>query len=172
MNNYHDQKPAHGQRGYTLIEIILGLALTGILAIGISIFATHSIKVSGTSKDRMHALMQVENAGYWLSRDIQMSENFTLGDSAGFPLQLMWSDTDQNEYLATYSITDDEINRSLVKNEEVPIRTLIAQSVNDGASLTSVNVTEGVFLLKITCTSGKIDVTRSYTIKPRLDLDN
>ena len=159
------------QNGYTLIEIILGLALAALLTTGITVFAMQTVNATSDSKERMHAIMQVENAGYWVSRDIQMSGNFTLGDNAGFPLQMLRIDTDQNEYEVTYSFSENNIIRSQVKNEEGPFQSIIAQNINTAESLTNLSDTSGLLIFNITSTYGDVDVSRTYKIKPRLDWD-
>ena len=159
------------QKGYVLIEILLGLALTGILAAGIATFTIQTFTESSKSNSRMQALMQAQNVGHWLSRDVQMSSNITLGESAGFPINLLWVDIDQNEYQASYTIADGEIKRNLTKNDEEPVQMLIAQDINTAPELTSCNYTDGgLFTLNVTATHGNNDVSETYIIKKRLDL--
>jgi Tfp pilus assembly protein PilW len=160
------------QNGFSQIEIIASLALAGLLTTGVTAFVFHTINVTVNTQNRMQAIMQVENAGYWMSRDIQMSDNFTLGENAGFPMQLAWKDIDQNEYEVTYSLNQTSIIRSLIKNEESPIHNLIAQDINASASLTNLNSIDGLLVLNITSTSEDIDVSRTYKIKPRLDFES
>ena len=154
-----------------MIEIIVGLAIAGFLTAGITTFALQTVNATGDSKDRMHAIMQVENAGYWISRDIQMSGNFTLGENAGFPLQMMRIDTDQNEYQVTYSLNENTLIRNLIKNEEDPVQNIIAQDINTEESSTNLSDTSGLLIFNVTSVSGEIDVSRTYKIKPRLDWD-
>ena len=167
MNHLITKIIPNKQNGYTLIEILLALALTGLLATGFATFTWLTMKTIVDNKDRMHAMMQVENAGYWISRDIQMSSNLTLGENAGFPLQLMQKDTDQNDYEVTYSLNEESVIRTLIKNEESPIQTLIAQKI----STANLSDASGLLIFNITSTSGDIDVSRKYEIKPRLDFD-
>jgi prepilin-type N-terminal cleavage/methylation domain-containing protein len=159
------------QKGYSLIEMVVGLALAGILTTGITTFAVQTITEGARSNNRMQAICQLENAGYWVSRDVQMAENITLGQSAGFPLQLFWIDEDQNEYRVTFTMTEGQIKRILVKNDEEPVQTLIAQSINPAPALTNLSYTGGLLIFNVTSTFRNIDVSRSYQIKKRLDLD-
>lgn len=158
------------QGGYGLIEIILGLALMGILGTGLSTFAFQTMSVTDQSKDRMHATMQANNAGSWLSRDIQMSGNVTLGGNAGFPLELQWKDTELNGYQVTYTLSEGAISRTLVKNGTDTVQTLVAQNINPDTLLTNVSSSDGLITFNVTATSGTIDMSRTYTIKQRLDL--
>lgn len=159
------------QRGYGLIEMIVGLALAGILTTGLTTFTVQTVTESARSNNRMQATMQVENAGYWTSRDVQMAENLTLGENAGFPMQLFWEDIDDNEYQVTYNLTSGQLERSLFKNSENTVQTVIAQSINSAPSLTNLSYADGLLILNITSTYGSVDVSRYYQIKQRLDLE-
>jgi Tfp pilus assembly protein PilW len=159
------------QKGYGLIEITTGLALTMILIVGLTTFSVQTVALSTRSKNRMQAMTQVENAGYWVSRDVQMAANLTLGENAGFPLQLAWVDTDENEYEVTYNITQDQMQRSLVKNDEAPVQSLIMQSINSTPSLTYLSYADGLLTFNITSTYRNSDASRNYQIKKRLDLE-
>lgn len=159
------------QRGYGLIEMIVGLALAGILTTGLTTFTVQTVTESARSNNRMQATMQVENAGYWTSRDVQMAENLTLGENAGFPMQLFWEDIDDNEYQVTYNLTSGQLERSLFKNSENTVQTVIAQSINSAPSLTNLSYADGLLIFNITSTYGSVDVSRNYQIKQRLDLE-
>jgi prepilin-type N-terminal cleavage/methylation domain-containing protein len=158
------------QKGYGLIEMVAGLALAGILTTGVTTFAVQTITEGARSNNNMQAICQLENAGFWVSRDVQMAENITLGQSAGFPLQLAWKDFDQNEYQVTYNMTDGQIKRTLVENGGEPIQTLIAQSINTTPSLTNLSCTSGLLTFNVTSTFRNSDVSRRYQIKKRLDI--
>jgi prepilin-type N-terminal cleavage/methylation domain-containing protein len=158
------------QKGYGLIEMVVGLALAGILTTGITTFTVQTITEGARSNNCMQAICQLENAGYWMGRDVQMAENITLGQSAGFPLQLVWIDSDQNEYQVTFNISGGQINRSLIKNGENPIQTLIAQSINPAPSLTNLSYAGGLLTFNVTSTFRNNNVSRSYQIKKRLDI--
>jgi prepilin-type N-terminal cleavage/methylation domain-containing protein len=159
------------QKGYGLIEMVIGLALAGILTTGITTFTVQTITESTRASNRMQATMQVENAGYWVSRDVQMAENLTLGADAGFPMQLLWVDSDLNQYQVSYNVTEGQIQRTLVKNDEEPVRTFIAQPVNPDPSLTNLSYAGGLLTFNVTSTYANRNVTRSYQIKKRLDLE-
>lgn len=159
------------QRGFSLTEIIIGVAIGGLLVSGVATLVFQSKNVTSSTKDRMQGIMQVENAGYWMSRDIQMSENLTLGDDAGFPLLLTWQDTDQNEYQVTYSLAEGSISRSLMKNGVGPTQNVIARDIAMAPSLTSLSDTGGLIVFNVAFTSENAEVSRTYQIKPRLSLN-
>ena len=153
-----------------MIEIILGIALAGILTSGITTFTVQTVTESARSNNRMEATMQVENAGYWVGRDVQMSSNITLGQTAGFPLELRWQDENGSNYLVTYALSGGQIKRSLAKDGQAALQTVIAESINSAPALTSCVYSSGLLTFNITSTLGKVTVSRSYEVKKRLDL--
>ena len=155
------------QEGYSLIETVISLALCGILGTGITTFAVQTITETNRSSAHMQAIQQLENAGYWLSRDVQMAQTVTPGPSAGFPLQLAWTDANQNTYQVTFTTAGGQIQRSLVKNSEAPFQTVVAQSINSAPILTSCSYANGLLTFNATATFGAISVSRTYQIKKR-----
>jgi prepilin-type N-terminal cleavage/methylation domain-containing protein len=69
------------ERGFTLVELVIVVALTGIIAsvIGSAIFQLST--VSGYGEARLTAMHELQNAGYWLNRDGQMSASASGGAS-------------------------------------------------------------------------------------------
>ena len=73
------------QRGFTLIELIVAIAITGLITGGITTAIFQVFSVNALSNNHMLALRQVQNAGYWISHDAQMAQNITLGDNPDTP---------------------------------------------------------------------------------------
>ena len=155
------------QNGFGIVEIAIVLALTGILGVGITTFTAQTITETKRSSIHMQEIQQLENAGYWVSRDVQMSQNVTPGPNAGFPLQLNWIDENHNTYQVTFNMTDSKIQRSLIENGGAPLLTLIAQSINPNPTLTNCNYTNGLLTFNVTATLGTWSTSRAYQIKKR-----
>jgi prepilin-type N-terminal cleavage/methylation domain-containing protein len=155
------------QNGFTLIEIILALAITGILGAGITGFTVQTFAETKRSSVHTQEILQLENAGYWVSRDVQMSQNVTTGPDAGFPLQLNWIDENNDTFQVIYSLTDDQIMRSLIKSGGAPLSTFIAQSIDPAPALTNCVYTNGLLTFNVTATLGTRSVSRTYQIKQR-----
>jgi len=97
-------KITRGEKGFTLIEVlvvvgILG-AIMGVMAMTVGIMP----KVSGESNDQAIALRQVQNAGYWITRDAQRAQNIDDDVTAPNFLILTWTEWDfgVNPVSATY----------------------------------------------------------------------
>lgn len=155
------------QKGYSLIEMVIFLALAGILGAGITTFAVQTITETNRSSAYMQAIQQVENAGYWVSRDVQMAQAVTPGPNAGFPLLLTWTDINQNTFQVTFTLSGGQIQRSLVENGGAPLQTLVAQSINATPTLTSCCYVNGLLTFNATATVGTSSISRTYQIKKR-----
>jgi len=163
-------KKIRNQNGFTLIEFVIAVAISGILGLGIATFTVQTFTETKRSSVHTEKIIHLENAGYWVSRDVQMSQNVTAGPNAGFPLQLNWIDENDDEFQVTFSLTDDQIMRSLVKNEEAPLSTLIAQGIDTAPALTNCNYANGLLTLNLTATLREWSVSRTYFIKQRPEL--
>jgi prepilin-type N-terminal cleavage/methylation domain-containing protein len=78
-----------GQRGFTLIELVVALMVSGILIVGTAaIFRVLAVN-SVTTTNQAVANLQVHYADYWISHDVVQAGNITLGGNSttgNFPL--------------------------------------------------------------------------------------
>ncbi|MFC1910747.1 type II secretion system protein J [Chloroflexota bacterium] len=155
------------QSGFGLLEIVIALALVGILGTGITTFTVQTITETNRSSFHVQAIQQLENAGYWVSRDVQMAQTVTPGPNAGFPLQVNWIDENQNTFQVTFSINDTQLQRSLVENGGAPRTMILVKSINPSPTLTSCNYTNGLLTFNATSTAKKWSLTRTFQIKNR-----
>ncbi len=155
------------QRGYGLIETVIALALVGILGTGITTFTVQTITETDRSSFHMQAIQQLENASYWVSRDVQMAQTITPGLNAGFPLQVNWIDENQNTFQVTFNINGTQLQRSLVENGGVPRSILLVKSINPSPTLTSCNYTNGLLTFNATSTVKSWSLSRTFQIKKR-----
>ena len=75
------------EKGFTLLELIIAMAI-GVIIIGAMGGALYQIlAASNSSSNNMMAIRQVQNAGYWIGRDVQESspDYVEPGDSPDTP---------------------------------------------------------------------------------------
>jgi prepilin-type N-terminal cleavage/methylation domain-containing protein len=83
-----------GQKGFSLLELLVALAITGLITTGITMVISQTFTGSTRSSNHMVAVRQVQEAGYWVSYYAFNSQNLTITGDSGFPLILRWVDFD------------------------------------------------------------------------------
>lgn len=170
-----------GQRGYTLVELAVAVAIMGAIA-ATAAMAVHQVS-RGTeySNNSITTVQQVKNAGYWISRDVHkahsiISENLTAPEF----LVIEWTEWDENDnaiyHTVKYLIEDlnDDIGK-LVRNHwssgGVNRTTLIADYVyyhpGDLGNTTKVDYMNPEVTLKLTVIFEEAKESREYRIMRR-----
>ena len=101
------------ERGVTLVEILLaaGIATMIIGVLGSSIFLFWRTTEQGN--ERYRALHDVQNAGFWITRDGQRAQSTSLIEGAD-PVESMtlsWTDGGQS-HTVTYSLSGNSLQRN------------------------------------------------------------
>jgi len=169
------------QSGYTLIELMVAISIMAIasIAAGMAIFQV----MGGTedNNDHMTTIHQVQNAGYWISRDVQMSVSVNATDDLSFPgfLQLGWTEWDDEGtpiyHLTEYILEESSENIYSLKRshsytggetEEMMVAGYIFYQ--PGADYTSdSSYDDPVLVLSLTSIYNDFRETREYRIKRR-----
>ena len=92
------------QKGFTLPELLITVAITGLIASFLTVAIYQIINVTDSGNDRMTAMHELRNAGHWLSLDGQMASNA----SGGNELELTLPDNSS----ITYAVVDAELTRT------------------------------------------------------------
>jgi len=170
------------QRGFTLVELLVVLAIEGILAGGIVAVIFTVTNVSSRSTDHMTAIKQVENAAHWLSRDAMMAQTHPSESDnySSFPLTLAWTDWDYT----THNTTENNVvytieNGNLRRTQEVSINgglpsttvTVIAQYIDPSLDMTHYRFKNGALEFRICARvqqgSTVMVEAREYKVIPR-----
>lgn len=150
-----------GQAGYTLIEMIMVIAILGLITVAITQTVAHSVRISSHGADSMTAIKQVEAAFHWISIDAQQAQKIEPGLNTGFPLNIYWKEWDGTQHFVKYSFNGTEMKRDVViKVNDImtsSTTTVVARYVSTNASATYCRVTgSGTFKLP--------DVNDAFTI--------
>ena len=160
-----------GQKGFTLVEVIAVLAITGLIGLGAATATVQMLNQGARNSDYTTASRHTMNAIYWVSQDAQMSQTIEPEGASGFPLTLSWTEWDNSQHQVTYSIEDDKLMRSYSTDGGGPSQTLVAQYINSVAENTTCEFADGVLTLKVTAAVGEgahaISVTKVRKITPR-----
>jgi prepilin-type N-terminal cleavage/methylation domain-containing protein len=175
MKLFKSKSSIIGQAGFTLIEMIVAMVITGLIGFGASIATAQVLNQTTRNNDYTLASRNALNALYWISLDASMAQ--TIDGEEGFPqtedLSLYWKGWDNTEYSANYTLEDGVLKRIYSENGQVTT-TVIASNINYDASLTYCALDDGILTVTITGSVGEgdkvVSVTRVRQIIPRPSL--
>ena len=161
-----------GEKGFTMIELLLVVAITGVIIAPLTMATITLLTSPQRLVDQGIVLQQVQNAGYWMSRDVQMARSVNSTAPNGFPLNLgIPVDTDENnDYSIVYLFDESKLKRQVYDSgDNLTSETFIADYI-DTDNTTFSTVVIGIYRLTVRAVKDDAAVTRSYEIKQRLSL--
>ena len=165
------------QRGITLIEMLVVVALIGIIAAGIAMTISQVLAVNSRTSSKMVALRQVQQAGDRVSKDVLQAQNVTREGECGLPLTLSipyWTHNatgglEMSQYTVEYWLDGDELRRKYDDGTSDPITTTVAQYIVTDCDNTKFVPAESGYIFKVTARVGTQTESREYKIEPRPD---
>jgi len=159
-------------KGFTLIEVMVALAITGVIGIGASVSSLQLLYQASQDTNYTSAGRSAANAIHWISRDALMAQAITGCDD--FPgsaaLSFSWEGWDNDVYSADYTVVDGTLWRAYSDGVS-EYNTLIAEHVSLDEDLTFCTSDGGIITLSITCTAGEggrtVNITRTRAITNR-----
>jgi prepilin-type N-terminal cleavage/methylation domain-containing protein len=91
------------ERGYTLVELMIALAITGVIAIVLGLVVQQTVTVPARGGDQVNAQHAVQNAVYWVSLDGQAAKSASGG--SGLTLTL------PDDSSVTYALEGNALHR-------------------------------------------------------------
>ena len=167
------KKLRKGEKGFTLVELLIAMLLTGIVASAITGTILYVLNVNFSTANRMTAVRQVRNVGFWISPDVQMAKNVTPGETSGFPLTLTWTEWEMGySHEITYSLEDMSSGEfKILKREhydsgpDSTTTTIVAEYIDPAE--TDCVLTGRKLTFTVTATVGGQSETRVYEVEPR-----
>ena len=164
-----------GEWGFTLVELMVAIVLSAIVMLGGGEMLRQLIMASARNTDATIAVVQVQNAGFWVGQDgvqAQAVECFDpLVDPAKRLLSLSWSEWDGTPHVVTYSVVDatDEVGSiywQLMRHDSVTDDTIMISEFLDTDG-TSCEFVDDVLILEVTAEIDGQSETRTFEIQPR-----
>jgi prepilin-type N-terminal cleavage/methylation domain-containing protein len=147
------------QAGFTLIEVLIALAITAILGTGIATSVNQIININSSSVNRMQAIKQVENAQLYINYDAQMAQTIQTASGSGFPFTISFCDWDGLTHNITYSIITpvDGSPKYLQRSETIgagqPNIKTVANFIDDATEKTNCSYSSSLKQLIVTITA-------------------
>ena len=155
----------NNQRGFTLIETIVALAIISFISLGATMANAQMISQTARNTDYTAATRQALNAVHWISRDAQMSHS--INGTSGFPqtdnLTIAWTQWDNSEHTAVYSLQSNKLSRIYSVDGGPPETTMVAEYINNDPSLTNCSMSNDVLTITITSSVGEGDLVIDFT---------
>lgn len=84
--------------GFTIIELLVATAIMALASVAAGMAIYQVFGGTEVNNDHMTALHQVQNAGYWISRDSQMAMSVNTTDELSFPhfFHIGWTEWDDD----------------------------------------------------------------------------
>ncbi|MFC1934159.1 type II secretion system protein J [Chloroflexota bacterium] len=173
-----------GEKGYTLIELLIAITIMALAstAAGAAIFQV--LRNTERNNDHITAVRQVQNAGYWISRDARMARIVTTTANLTLPLflSLSWTEWDALGdpiyHSANYTFEDltDGVGKlkRMYGSAGASTQTLVAQYIyydpDDADNTSNTSYQSSVLTVKLTAVFEDFMESREYKIKSRPDL--
>jgi prepilin-type N-terminal cleavage/methylation domain-containing protein len=156
------------QKGMTLLEVTVGIAIAGLIGVCVLGLIVHEIKSTAATRACVTAAVEIDNAARWVSQDGMMAEVTNLTESAQpvDSLSLTW--VERQEFIdvphtCSYSLAGGELRR-----DYDGIVTTVARHISD----IKFSQTGKMITVSITCTPPWVGqsriVERTYRIYRRV----
>jgi len=122
-----------GQNGFTLPELLVTVAITGLIVSFLGTAIYQILTITEYSGDRVIAMHELQNVAHWVSRDGQMASTAIGGNELVLTLP--------NDSSVTYSVVDSELRRTAGGSQMTLARNISALSFSIENRIITMTVT-------------------------------
>ena len=122
-----------GQKGFTLPELLITVAITGLIVTFLGTAIYQILTITEYSSDRMIAMHELQNVAHWVSRDGQMARTASGGNELILTLP--------DDSSITYTVVDTELRRTAGDSQMTLARNISDLSFSIESRIITVTVT-------------------------------
>ena len=165
-----------------MVELLIAMLLTGIVAAAITGTILYVLNVNFSTANRMTAVRQVRNVGFWISPDVQMARDVVPENNPATPelLTLTWTDwatSDTHTVIYTLeNMTSGEFKRlqreHYINYPNLDSTITVAEYIDPDQTIIDPGQPCyfpdcGAFIFRVTATVGGQSETREYEVETR-----
>jgi prepilin-type N-terminal cleavage/methylation domain-containing protein len=161
------------EKGFTLIELLVGIAIAVFVVGAASMTVITMMRLTPQTNNWAIALRQVQNTGYWISRDVMMSDTVTPGTGDTFLTLTQPQISPPNKTIVyRFEPMSGSLKRLMRDDDQTPGQSImIAEyiSISDSDTTATYDDVTRTLTLKVTAISGNVPpVTRRYEAMQRV----
>jgi len=174
-----------GQKGFTAIELIVASAIIALIGSAAMTTTFQIFNCNERNNNEMAVIRQVQNAGYWISRDARMADTVVTDNLSSDDFMILsWTERDYESDDVYHSVTyyftglSDHVGTlmrnhwsSAGLNADTRIADYIAYDPGDPVNTSNVSYQNEIFTVKITATYEDAGETREYQISRRTNFN-
>jgi prepilin-type N-terminal cleavage/methylation domain-containing protein len=160
------------QLGFTLVELMIAIAISGFIVVGSLVLLGHMIIVTAENRDETMAVLQVQYVGFWVSEDVVQAQSVELGAYNGFPLRVEWTEWDGDVNEVIYSFSPEGEVWTLMREHRVNGESygtiVVSEHLVDGPTRCFWHETsDDVLIVEVTARVDRNEASSRYEIHPR-----
>ncbi len=163
------------QKGFTLIEMLMVVSLVGIIGGVAAMTTTTMMRLVPQSNDHVITQRQVQNAGFWITRDIQMAQVVNTSPEGGGFIQMTLNVVGSPDVIVTYELEDMvDGMKKLMRRTDVGTEMMVAEYIyynpdeDPDNSTRIMNYLSPTLTFAVTSKSGNVSVSKKYEATQRV----
>lgn len=153
------------ENGFMLLELLTVMPIISVL-MGVMTMTTIMImNVGSQNNNHILTLTQVQNAGYWVTRDVMNGQVITPDPSYGVLVKIEWDDWDGTHNEIDYILSDGQLLRQKNGGGAVIVARYI--NTNDTYFLQDLS-NENKYILTVKASLGDTEIEKEYEVSRRV----
>ena len=160
-----------GQTGFTLIEIVIAIAITGVAGAGAAMTIGQTFQQNQRATASVQAISEVENVAHWMNQDALMAQDQPVAGTGFLTLTWQAPDSSYNQIVkqAVYSFSGTNLLRTFSATGSAPIQAIVARNIDSDPTKTYWSFDDGVLRIQVTAAIGDSVETREFRIELRVN---